>query len=163
MDFISHSPEQTRALGAALARTLPEGTVVALVGELGAGKTLLVQGASEALGAGCDPDGEGVTSPTFVLVRCYTGRRGRKVFHVDAYRLRDARELEDLGSNDFLGREGLAFVEWADRVEHAIPRPYLLVRLRHEDEHTRSISIEIVGESPELESAAAEALASLSG
>jgi len=159
--FVSGSPGETRAFGAELARLLPDGAVVALVGELGAGKTVLVQGAAEGIGAGRgEGDDEGVTSPTFVLVKHHVGDSGRVLIHVDAYRLRGPSDLADIGSDDFLGREGIAFVEWADRVEAALPRPYLLVRVRHETTRSRRIELEGVGESSQaLLEAAAKAAA----
>ena len=127
--FVSRSADETRAMGARLAGELPDGTVVALTGELGSGKTTFVQGAAEGMGVarGADDLGEteGVTSPTFVLVREHQGADGRKLIHVDAHRLRGPAELRDLGSDDFLGRRGVAFVEWAERVEGALPEPRL--------------------------------------
>ena len=144
--FESTSPESTRRLGACLARSLPDGAVVALIGELGAGKTALVQGAADGLGARarCDDGDEGATSPTFVLVREYEGS-GRRIVHVDAHRMRSAAELRDIGSDDFLGRGAIAFVEWADRVEAALPRPYLAIHLRHAGETLRRVTWEGVG------------------
>ena len=144
------SADETRAFGARLARALPDGAVVALVGELGSGKTTLVQGAARGLGATCD-DGEAddaddatrVTSPTFVIVREHSGERA--LVHVDAHRLRGPQELLDLGSDEFLGRRGVAFVEWADRVEGALPQPYLRLRLSHLARGGRLFDIEGVG------------------
>lgn len=166
--FTSNSADETRAMGAALARALPDGSIVALVGQLGSGKTTFVQGAAEGIGIarGADEAGEteGVTSPTFVLVREHEGASGRVLVHVDAYRLRAPAELRDLGSDELLGARGVAFVEWAERVEEALPRPYLMVRFRHESEGTRSVEIEGVGEGVgALAEAAAGALASLDG
>jgi tRNA threonylcarbamoyladenosine biosynthesis protein TsaE len=162
-DIVSRSEEETREFGARLASALPDGTVVALAGELGAGKTTLVQGAARGLGvvtrkgpSGEDEDGEeesGVISPTFVLVREHVSADGRKLVHVDAHRLAGAWELTDLGSDDFLGRTGrqgdgrggLAFVEWADRVYDALPRPCLVIRMSHEAEATRRLSLGGIG------------------
>lgn len=162
--FISHSADETRAMGAALARALPEGTVVALAGELGSGKTTFVQGAAEGLGIERGPDEagetEGVTSPTFVLVREHVGSAGRVLVHVDAYRLRTPDELRDLGIGDLIGGRAVGFVEWADRVEEALPRPYLLVRFGHESQSSRALELDGVGEgSGPLREAAARALA----
>ena len=169
--FVSNSADDTRRLGAALARALvsqfADGTVVALVGELGAGKTTFVQGAAGGLGIGRgagepgkpEAEPEVVTSPTFVLVREHAGPGGRLLVHVDAHRLRDAPELRDLGSDDFLGRRGVAFVEWAERVEQALPRPYLVIRFRHEAEGVRALDIEGAGAGSEaLLEAASRAL-----
>jgi tRNA threonylcarbamoyladenosine biosynthesis protein TsaE len=140
---ISTSPEQTRRFGALLAAELPDGAVVALVGELGAGKTALVQGAAGGLGAleeHEDGDG-GATSPTFVLVREYGGGARRRIVHVDAHRLRSPEELVDLGSDDFLGKSGISFVEWAGRVRSALPRPLLTIGLSHVGPFERRIEL----------------------
>ncbi len=143
--FVSRSADETRAMGARLAAALPDGTVVALTGELGSGKTTFVQGAAEGLGIsrGADDAGEseGVTSPTFVLVREHVGRGGRVLVHVDAHRLQGAAELRDLGSDDFLKCRGIAFVEWAERVEDALPEPRLALRFAHEAEGVRVIEV----------------------
>jgi tRNA threonylcarbamoyladenosine biosynthesis protein TsaE len=145
--LVSRSARETRELGARLARALPEGTVVALTGELGAGKTTFVQGAAEGLGvraraADEEVDEEGdVISPTFVLVREHTGSGGRTLIHVDAHRLAGAGDLADIGGGDFLGTRGLAFVEWADRVYDALPRPCLVIRFSHEAEGRRRLEL----------------------
>jgi len=151
--FISRSAEDTRAMGARLARALPDGTVVALTGELGSGKTTFVQGAAEGLGIrpGADDLGEteGVTSPTFVLVREHEGRDGRTLVHVDAHRLTGAAELRDLGSDDFLRCRGVAFVEWAERVEEALPEPRLVLRFAHRAAGEREIEVGGAGDGAE--------------
>ena len=120
----------TKAIGAALAGLLGPGDVVGLAGDLGAGKTRLVQGAADALGA----DGP-VLSPTFMLVREYDG--DLDVHHVDAYRLSGPMELEDLGLEDVLSADAVVFVEWADRVAAALPESWLelTLHIRHDDDH----------------------------
>jgi tRNA threonylcarbamoyladenosine biosynthesis protein TsaE len=124
----------TRAIGAALAGLLGPGDVVGLAGDLGAGKTRLVQGAADALGA------EGpVLSPTFMLVREYDG--DPPVHHVDAYRLSGPLELEDLGLEDVLSPEAVVFVEWADRVAAALPESWLELVLHIRDGDQRQIEV----------------------
>lgn len=113
--FSASGVADTERLGAALAESLPSGSVIALTGTLGAGKTRLVQAAAEALGV----ESGTVTSPTFVLIREYRGRK--PVYHFDAYRLRDEDEFNQLGPDEYFDAEGLSFVEWADRVETALP------------------------------------------
>ena len=148
MSGVLESPEATRKFGAMLATALPDGTVVAMLGELGAGKTALVQGAAEGIGAvmrdGDDEDG--ALSPTFVLVREYDSNSGRRIVHVDAHRLTSGAELTDIGGDDFLGADNISFVEWADRVESALPRPYLAISLSHHGETSRRMEIDGVGE-----------------
>ena len=100
----------TAVLGAALADVLPEGTTVALLGTLGAGKTRLVQAIAEAAGV----DRRQVLSPTFVLIQEYHGRRA--ICHIDAYRLHDNDKFLALGPEEYFEGDGLILVEWADRV-----------------------------------------------
>ena len=129
----------TKAIGAALAGLLDPGDVVGLAGDLGAGKTRLVQGAADALGA------EGpVLSPTFMLVREYDG--DPPVHHVDAYRLSGPLELEDLGLEDVLSADAVVFVEWADRVAAALPESWLELVLSFDDEDDREIEVHPHGE-----------------
>ena len=98
----------TAALGAALADALPDGTVVALCGTLGAGKTQLVQAVAEA----CGIERRAVTSPTFVLAQEYHGRR--TIYHLDVYRLTRPEEFLELGPEEYFGSKGLVLIEWAD-------------------------------------------------
>lgn len=105
----------TEALGAALGRTLPAGSVVALKGTLGAGKTYLVGAIASALGV----DRSSVVSPTFVLVNQYHGQR--TIYHLDAYRLQDDDEFLELGPEEFFDSDGLTLIEWAERVERCLP------------------------------------------
>jgi len=122
--YLAQDEAATDRLGRLLADALPAGTVVALVGTLGAGKTRLVQGVAEALGV----LRKAVTSPTFVLVNEYLGGR-LPVYHFDTYRLRDEDEFLELGPEEYFDGEGLTFVEWADRVIDCLPVDYLRVEI----------------------------------
>jgi len=128
----------TKAAGAALAAVLGPGDVVGLTGDLGAGKTRLVQGAAAALGVG-----EPVVSPTFMLVREYDG--DVPVQHVDAYRLSGAPELEDLGLEDVFDPDTVVFVEWADRVLAAMPESWLELALHTRFDEVREIRVRAHG------------------
>ena len=128
----------TKAIGAAVAGLLDPGDVVGLAGDLGAGKTRLVQGAADALGV----DGP-VLSPTFMLVREYDG--DPPIHHVDAYRLSGPLELEDLGLEDVLSPDAIVFVEWADRVAAALPDSWLELILRIRDDDQREIDVSLHG------------------
>ena len=119
-------PEATRALGRRLGAALTPGLVVALVGELGAGKTALSKAAIASQG---EVEEDDVVSPTFVLAVEYGGRT--PVIHVDAYRLGGAAALEDLGL-DLHEDKRAALIEWADRVIDALPEDRLTVELEHE-------------------------------
>lgn len=119
----------TARLGAALAGALRAGDVVALIGDLGAGKTTLVDACVRALG------GEGAHSPTFALIHEYpcsgTGGQPLTLWHLDLYRIEREAELAELGLEEILGnRAGIAFVEWADKHD-VLPRAYLRLTLQH--------------------------------
>lgn len=128
------TPEETAAVGEALGRTLGPGDVVALYGELGAGKTCFVQG----LVRGLDVTGA-ATSPTFVLVNEYRGRL--PVHHVDAYRTSSLTELMDLGVLDLMGGDGVTLVEWADKAEPLLPGRTVRVGIDGVGDEPRVITI----------------------
>lgn len=135
-ELLLEAPDEaaTKAIAAALAGLLEPGDVVGLTGDLGAGKTRFVQGAAAALGVE-----EPVVSPTFMLVRAYDGRV--PVYHVDAYRLRGSAELEDLGLEEVLPADTVAFVEWADRVADALPPNWLELSLHARPDEVREIHV----------------------
>ena len=108
--FISHSPEETESLGERLGRAASHGLVIALTGDLGAGKTQLVKGLARGLGGAAR-----VHSPTFTLVNEYAGGRLR-LFHLDLYRLESRRQILSAGLDEFLQPDGVAVVEWAERI-----------------------------------------------
>ena len=129
------SPEETEAAGAGLGATLGPGDVVALSGELGAGKTVFVQGLARAL----DVPGS-ATSPTFVLVNEYRGRL--RVHHVDAYRTGSLAELRDLGLEEMMDGDGVTVIEWAERLERLLPARAVRVRIAGVGDEPREITIE---------------------
>ena len=137
--FASESPEQTRQIGRLLADVLEPGAVVAVRGELAAGKTLLVRAIAEALGA----DPEEIASPTFVLVREYAGRV--PLYHVDAYRLKGPDEFLDLGGDEYLFGDGVCLIEWADRIASVLPDDRLEVQIDITGEQSRRIRITATG------------------
>jgi tRNA threonylcarbamoyladenosine biosynthesis protein TsaE len=109
--FISHSPAETKSLGEKFGRAAERGLVIALSGELGAGKTQLVKGIARGLGIT-----ERVHSPTFMLVNEYGGGR-LKLFHLDLYRLETREEMLSSGVEEFLQPDGVAVIEWAERLK----------------------------------------------
>ena len=116
-DYTTDSPEATESLARSFAESLSPGSAVALIGELGAGKTCFVRGLARGLGI---PESVPVTSPTFAVMNSY--RMGRvPLHHFDLYRLSDYDELEAVGFRDFVGGDGIAVVEWADRIQDAMP------------------------------------------
>jgi tRNA threonylcarbamoyladenosine biosynthesis protein TsaE len=134
-EYLAPDESGTLRLGRALASVLPDGAVVALNGTLGAGKTRLVQALAEAEGVPT----EEVTSPTFMLVNEYQGRR--PIFHFDAYRLRNDEEFLDLGPEEYFARGGLALIEWAQRVERWLPRERLEILIEPTGETARRFVI----------------------
>ena len=123
MSVVSHSPEETRILGAALAPLLVPGDVIALDGDLGAGKTCFVQGLASALGIS-----QRVTSPTFTLVHEYEGRW--PMVHLDVYRLQSFQEVLDLGFEELLDPSAILVIEWGEAVAPLLPRRCMMVDLR---------------------------------
>lgn len=123
IELRSASPEDTRAIGARLAAALRPGDVVSLTGELGAGKTCLVQGAAAALGVA-----ERVTSPSFILRKDYQGTV--PVLHLDVYRLQTLQDVLDIGWEEALDRTRVAFVEWGDAMSPLLPEDHLEIELR---------------------------------
>ena len=135
MEFITNSPEGTEAVGAALAKRLMPGTVIAYRGDLGAGKTAFTRGLARGLGVT-----ERVTSPTYTIVNEYTGGR-LPLFHFDMYRLRSSDDLWDIGWEDYLERGGVCAVEWSENVREALEDPIVITVYRL-GEDTRRIVIE---------------------
>jgi tRNA threonylcarbamoyladenosine biosynthesis protein TsaE len=138
--FHSQSLADTDRLAAALAQVLPQQATIALCGTLGAGKTRFVQG----LAAACGIEPASVTSPTFVLCQQYAG--ARKLYHLDAYRLHDADEFRELGTEELYDQPALTLIEWADKVESALPESYLLVQIEVTGDTSREFRISAIGE-----------------
>jgi tRNA threonylcarbamoyladenosine biosynthesis protein TsaE len=133
--FLAASESETERLGQALAAAAPAGTVVALIGTLGAGKTRLVQAFAAAQGVPRDQ----ATSPTFVLVNEYRGRL--PIYHIDAYRLRDEDEFIELGPEEYFESSGVTFIEWADRVADCLPAERLEIGCEAVGETERRFTI----------------------
>jgi tRNA threonylcarbamoyladenosine biosynthesis protein TsaE len=131
----------TTAVGRRLGGLLFPGAVVALVGPLGAGKTHLVRAVAEGLGVA---DNRVVSSPTFVLIQEYDARL--PVYHFDAYRLGAVGEFFDLGAHEYFEGTGVCLVEWADRVEGALPAEHLRVTIEVTGETSRRLTVEARGE-----------------
>jgi tRNA threonylcarbamoyladenosine biosynthesis protein TsaE len=138
-DFTSHSPEETRRLGAQLGALLQPGDVVCLQGDLGAGKTTLVQGLAQGWGAL-----DAVSSPTFIIVNVYRRANGDKLFHFDTYRLDSAPEAEELDIDAML-TQGPLVIEWPERMQTVLPDERLWVKLEYTDETQRSLHFEATG------------------
>jgi tRNA threonylcarbamoyladenosine biosynthesis protein TsaE len=131
----------TMALGRRLAQVLFPGSVIALIGPLGAGKTHFVRAVAEGLGM---VNSRLVNSPTFVLIQEYQARLS--VYHFDAYRLSSPAEFGDLGVHEYFAGNGVCLVEWADRVEAFLPAEFLRITITPLGETTRRFRLEAMGE-----------------
>ena len=135
MTFLTNSPAETEAVGAALGKIIPAGTVIAYRGDLGAGKTAFTRGL--ARGLGCS---ELVTSPTYTIVNEYLGGR-LPLFHFDMYRLASSDDLWDIGWEDYLERGGGCAVEWSENVADAM-EDAITVTIDKLGEESRRITME---------------------
>ena len=135
MQFLSHSTQETEAIGEELAQKLRGGDVLAFTGSLGMGKTAFTRGL--ARGLGCRGR---VTSPTFTIVNEYEGER--ELIHFDMYRLESADELFDIGWEDYLARGAVCAVEWSEKVEDAFFGDETVVRIEKLSDTERKITVE---------------------
>lgn len=135
--FKSHSEEETLRLAEGFGKKLRPGTAVALVGEIGAGKTVFIKGLCRGLGV---KKSDEVKSPTFVLLHLYKGKV--PIHHFDLYRLEHEKELETIGFDEFLSNpSAISLIEWADRAPKWIPRNAAWVELKITGSTSRRISI----------------------
>ncbi|NDL67634.1 tRNA (adenosine(37)-N6)-threonylcarbamoyltransferase complex ATPase subunit type 1 TsaE [Anaerotalea alkaliphila] len=143
MEYHTHNPRQTQELAQAIGTKARAGQVFCLVGDLGVGKTVFTKGFAKALGIR-----EDVTSPTFTIVQEY--RQGRLPFyHFDVYRIEDPMEMEEIGYEDYFYGEGVAFVEWADKIRGLIPPEAVWIHMEKDLERGldyRRIRVEGLGE-----------------
>ncbi len=141
LDIISHSAEQTARLGARLGKLLRPGDVICLSGDMGAGKTIFSGGIGQGWGAE-----HPLTSPTYNLVHQHSRTQdSQMLYHLDCYRLKNAQEAETIGLDDILDSKPILLVEWAERIEEALPEQYLWVELGVVEETRRSFSLEANG------------------
>ena len=133
---VTNSAAETRALGEKRASRLKAGDVVVLEGELGAGKSELARGIARGLGVT-----ETVTSPSFTILNVYESGRC-PLYHFDWYRLESEEELYELGMDEYLGGDGIAVVEWAERCPDAVPENVLRIRLEVTGGESRRITID---------------------
>ncbi len=134
---ISKSPEETEAFAAELAASLKPGSVLALYGDLGSGKTVFSRGFARGLGVT-----EAVTSPTFTIVQEYKLEKGGMLYHLDLYRISDSNAALVFGIEEFLGDpKAFALLEWPERIADILPRDTIKVTISPVDESTREISI----------------------
>lgn len=136
MVVISNSEKETIELGVKIAKVLRPGDLVALSGDLGAGKTTLVKGIAKGLGV---KDYRYVNSPSFVLLKEYKSKI--PLYHFDVYRLDNLKDIEDIGYEEYLGRKGVVVVEWAKKMSRILPKRYLDIVLKIKGPEERVIKI----------------------
>jgi len=134
--YMSGSPEETRAIGFRVGGLLRPGDVVGLYGELGAGKTVLAKGIGTAFGI----KSREIVSASFTVIAEYD--TSPPFIHIDLYRINDKTELAELGFREYLGYQGVSVIEWAEKAEGELPEDLIKIRLRPVSEHVREITIE---------------------
>ena len=137
--LFSLSPQETLSLGEQFGRFLSPGLVVGLYGELGAGKTRLVQGIAKGL----QVQDHYITSPTFTILNEYRGLM--PVYHFDVYRLSGPEELEELGYEEYFYGTGVTIIEWAEKIKPLLPKNYIKILLKHQGAEIRKLSLEANG------------------
>ena len=134
MNFVTHSAEETIALGRKIGARLRPGDIIAMEGTLGAGKTTITKGIASALGIN-----EPVTSPTFTLVSEYAG--SMLLYHMDVYRIDTAEDFYSIGAEDMLYGSGVCIIEWSEKIRAELPDSAITVRLQANADNSRSIAI----------------------
>jgi tRNA threonylcarbamoyladenosine biosynthesis protein TsaE len=136
LTLISDDPSETFQIGRLIGETLKEGAIVALIGELGAGKTGLTQGIARGLGV---EEGYQITSPTFTLINEYPGRL--HLVHLDVYRLSGSPDLSDLGYEEFFFSKSVTVIEWAERIQEVLPDKTIFIKMTYLDQNRRRIEL----------------------
>ena len=141
MKFVSNSPQETQKIASGLAQNIiktKNGAVIALEGELGAGKTTFIQGFARALGIK-----DKIKSPTFVLMKKYNlPSRKLDLYHLDCYRVRDEKDLKIFELKEIFEKlHNIVLVEWAERIKKILPKKYIRIHIDHIDKNKRKISI----------------------
>jgi tRNA threonylcarbamoyladenosine biosynthesis protein TsaE len=133
--YLSHSEQDTLEFAGELGKNAQPGTIFALFGELGSGKTILAKGIALGLGVA-----EEITSPTFTLLEIYTGRV--PLYHFDLYRIESKDELDRLFFEEYWEDDGVCIIEWADKAEGRLPEGYIAITIEYLDETRRNIIVE---------------------
>jgi len=133
--LITHSEEETIALGKKIGSKLQKGDVIALQGTLGAGKTTITKGIALALGIE-----DTITSPTFCLISEYEGKM--PLYHMDVYRLEGGEDFINLGVDDMLYGRGVCLIEWSEKIMEELPKKTIILRLEPKEDGSRTISLE---------------------
>jgi len=134
--YLSRSPEETFLAGERLAKSLTSGSIVALSGDLGAGKTIFTKGIAKGLGVS---DYRHVNSPSFVIVKEYKGKI--PLYHFDVYRLSEPCDLETVGYKEYFYGQGVSVIEWAEKVRELLPEKRIEITIRQTGDTKRTITI----------------------
>lgn len=148
-NFKTESPEETQALGEKIGKTFRQGDVIALIGDLGTGKTCLTQGIARGVGIASD---EVVNSPSYILINEYNGKI--PIYHIDLYRLEDSAEIAELGLSEYVEGNGICIIEWAERMADALPDSCIKIYITLTDAnalHSDDAVSESILDSPEDE------------
>lgn len=135
LTFITHSPEETIALGEKIGSKLVKGDVIAMQGTLAAGKTTITKGIAKALGID-----ETITSPTFCLISEYYGKM--PLYHMDVYRLEGGEEFVNLGTDDMIYGDGVSIIEWSEKIMEELPKRTIILKIIPQDDGSRKIEID---------------------
>ena len=135
LTFITHSPEETIALGEKIGSKLVKGDVIAMQGTLAAGKTTITKGIAKALGID-----ETITSPTFCLISEYYGKM--PLYHMDVYRLEGGEDFVNLGTDDMIYGDGVSIIEWSEKIMNELPKRTLILKITPQDDGSRKIEID---------------------
>ncbi len=143
VEFNTKSPKDTIDVGKKIGKLLKEGDVVALIGDLGAGKTVISKGLCSGLGV----EEDYITSPTYTIINQYDGKI--PVYHIDLYRLKNSDELYNLGWDEYIYGHGTCIIEWADKAGEMLPEEYLTINIEVTGKNKRKITLQAKGESYE--------------
>ena len=144
-NWTTANPMETQTLGEKIGKTLKQGDVIALIGDLGTGKTCLTQGIARGVGIAAD---EVVNSPSYILINEYNGRI--PIYHIDLYRLEDSAEIAELGLSEYMEGDGICIIEWAERMADALPDTTITICITLE-EVSDNKTFALIGQSPEDE------------
>ncbi|MEO0076429.1 MAG: tRNA (adenosine(37)-N6)-threonylcarbamoyltransferase complex ATPase subunit type 1 TsaE [candidate division WOR-3 bacterium] len=136
MELITDSPEQTITFGEKIGGKLQRGDIVAFYGELGSGKTTMIKGICLGLGV---KEQDIVKSPSFIMINEYKGKF--PIYHIDLYRVKTEEELLSIGFDDYLYRNGICLIEWAEKAESYLPKNTIKIELRYLSNYEREILI----------------------
>ena len=146
--FKTENPAETQTLGEKLGKTLKRGDVIALVGDLGTGKTCLTQGIARGVGIASD---EVVNSPSYILINEYNGKI--PIYHIDLYRLENSEEITELGLSEYIEGDGICIIEWAERMADLLPDTCIKIHITLADtnaSHSSEVR-ELTSQNPEDE------------